>query len=104
MAADTRALIDDADIVHAHIFPYSERAGTPAARMPQVPVAVRKARAEALRDAAARRRAQLAVKKISSKAGSGDAENGPDPLAISRHMHALLQSLEQHAPPLFLAG
>ncbi len=38
MAADTLALIDDAHIVHAHIFPYSARDGTPAARMPQVPI------------------------------------------------------------------
>jgi threonylcarbamoyladenosine tRNA methylthiotransferase MtaB len=57
MAADTLALIDDADIVHAHIFPSSERAGTPAARMPQVAVPVRKERAEALRVAAAQRKA-----------------------------------------------
>ena len=56
MAADTLALIDDADIVHAHIFPYSERAGTPAARMPPVPVPLRKQRAEQLRSAAARRK------------------------------------------------
>ncbi|HVI97843.1 MAG TPA: tRNA (N(6)-L-threonylcarbamoyladenosine(37)-C(2))-methylthiotransferase MtaB [Sphingomonas sp.] len=56
MAANTRALIDDCDIVHAHVFPYSERAGTPAARMPQVPPAVRKARAAALRAAAEERR------------------------------------------------
>ena len=56
MAAETLALIDDADIVHAHIFPYSERAGTPAARMPQVPVPLRKERAERLREAAARRK------------------------------------------------
>jgi threonylcarbamoyladenosine tRNA methylthiotransferase MtaB len=32
-----------------HVFPYSERAGTPAARMPPVPKAVRKARAARLR-------------------------------------------------------
>lgn len=57
MAADTLALIDDADIVHAHIFPYSARDGTPAARMPQVDMATRKARAAALRTAAARRKA-----------------------------------------------
>ena len=57
MFADTLALIDDCDIVHAHIFPYSERDGTPAARMPQVPVAVRKTRAAALRQAGARRKA-----------------------------------------------
>jgi threonylcarbamoyladenosine tRNA methylthiotransferase MtaB len=61
MAANTLALIGDCDIVHAHIFPYSERDGTPAARMPQVAMPVRKARAAALRVAAAeRRRAWLA--------------------------------------------
>ncbi len=57
MFADTLALIDACDVVHAHIFPYSERDGTPAARMPQVPVPVRKARAAALRAAGARRKA-----------------------------------------------
>ncbi|WP_066652407.1 MULTISPECIES: tRNA (N(6)-L-threonylcarbamoyladenosine(37)-C(2))-methylthiotransferase MtaB [Sphingomonas] len=56
MFANTQALIDDCDIVHAHIFPYSPRGGTPAARMPQVAVEVRKARAALLREAAARRR------------------------------------------------
>jgi len=54
--AETLALIDDADIVHAHVFPYSPRAGTPAARMPQVEAAAIRERAERLRDAAARRR------------------------------------------------
>jgi len=56
MFANTRALIDDCDIVHAHIFPYSPRAGTPAARMPQIEPEVRKARAAILREAAAARR------------------------------------------------
>ena len=66
MAADTLALIDDADIVHAHIFPYSERAGTPAARMPQVPVPLRKDRAERLREAAARRKATWLASLVGS--------------------------------------
>ena len=57
MFANTLALIDDCDIVHAHIFPYSPRKGTPAARMPQVPHEVRRARAAALRARAAERRA-----------------------------------------------
>ncbi|WP_267433979.1 tRNA (N(6)-L-threonylcarbamoyladenosine(37)-C(2))-methylthiotransferase MtaB [Sphingomonas sp. GM_Shp_1] len=56
MAADTLALIDDCQIVHAHIFPYSARTGTPAARMPQVPHPIRRERAARLREAAARRR------------------------------------------------
>lgn len=56
MFANTRALIDDCDIVHAHIFPYSPRDGTPAARMPQIEPEVRKARAATLREAARARR------------------------------------------------
>lgn len=57
MAENSRALIAECGIVHAHIFPYSPRAGTPAARMPQLPHELRKARAAALRDAAATVRA-----------------------------------------------
>ncbi len=41
-------------IPYLHVFPYSERPNTPAARMPAVPVAVRRDRAHALREAAAR--------------------------------------------------
>ena len=44
-------LIADCDIVHGHIFPYSPRTGTPAARMPQVDRATIKARAARLRAA-----------------------------------------------------
>jgi threonylcarbamoyladenosine tRNA methylthiotransferase MtaB len=57
MFANTAALIDDCDIVHAHIFPYSPRDGTPAARMPQVAPGIAKARAAVLRERAAARRA-----------------------------------------------
>jgi len=55
MFARTLALIADCDIVHAHIFPYSPRAGTPAARMPQVAPEVRRERAARLREAAVQR-------------------------------------------------
>jgi threonylcarbamoyladenosine tRNA methylthiotransferase MtaB len=57
MFRNTLALIDDCDVVQAHIFPYSPREGTPAARMPQVEPEVRKRRAALLREAGARRRA-----------------------------------------------
>lgn len=56
-AMDTLALLDDCDIVHAHIFPYSPRAGTPAARMPQVEPEVRRERAARLRERATARKA-----------------------------------------------
>ena len=56
MFANSLALIDDCDIVFGHIFPYSPRAGTPAARMPQVGRAIARERAATLREANARRR------------------------------------------------
>lgn len=47
-------IIEEAGIVFGHIFPYSEREGTPAAKMPQVPKSVRKERAKRLREATAK--------------------------------------------------
>lgn len=55
--ADNLSIIDELDIVHAHVFPYSPRPGTPAARMPQVARDVVKTRAAELRARAAARRA-----------------------------------------------
>ncbi len=46
---ETLDAICEAAIPYLHVFPYSDRPGTPAARMPMVPVPVRRARAEALR-------------------------------------------------------
>ncbi|HEX7874841.1 MAG TPA: tRNA (N(6)-L-threonylcarbamoyladenosine(37)-C(2))-methylthiotransferase MtaB [Sphingobium sp.] len=51
MFANSLKLVEECAIVHGHIFPYSPRAGTPAARMPQVERAAIKARAARLRAA-----------------------------------------------------
>ncbi len=51
MFANTLALVDECGVAYLHVFPYSARAGTPAARMPQVPVPVRRERAARLRAA-----------------------------------------------------
>ena len=56
MARRSLRLLDDCDVVAAHVFPFSPRPGTPAARMPQIEHAVVKARAARLREAAATRR------------------------------------------------
>ncbi len=55
MFGETESLVAEAGLTWLHVFPYSERPGTPAARMPQVPRPVRKARAAALRRLAADR-------------------------------------------------
>jgi threonylcarbamoyladenosine tRNA methylthiotransferase MtaB len=47
--ARSRDLVAECELTHLHVFPYSERPGTPAARMPQVPHPVRKERARLLR-------------------------------------------------------
>ena len=52
-------IVDTCDIVHGHIFPYSPREGTPAARMPQVDGAVIKQRAKILRDRIAEKKRQF---------------------------------------------
>jgi threonylcarbamoyladenosine tRNA methylthiotransferase MtaB len=49
MFENSQALIDDAGISYLHIFPFSPRKGTPAARMPQVPKPLIKERAAKLR-------------------------------------------------------
>src|SRR4051812_18222285 len=56
MALNSLKLMDDCDVVSAHISPFSPRPDTPAARMPQVPRDVAKARAARLRETAAERR------------------------------------------------
>ena len=56
MALNTLNLLDDCDIVAAHIFPFSPRPDTPAARMPQLERETVKARAARLREAAEQRR------------------------------------------------
>ena len=58
MHRNSLALIAELRIVHGHIFPYSARAGTPAARMPQVDPATIKRRARELREAVATERAE----------------------------------------------
>jgi threonylcarbamoyladenosine tRNA methylthiotransferase MtaB len=50
---NTVKLVEEAGLSYLHVFPYSPRPGTPAARMPPVPRPVIKARAARLREAGA---------------------------------------------------
>jgi threonylcarbamoyladenosine tRNA methylthiotransferase MtaB len=49
----TLDIVDDCGLTWLHVFPYSARPGTPAARMPQLPKTLRRARAAQLRAAGA---------------------------------------------------
>ncbi|HEY1432984.1 MAG TPA: tRNA (N(6)-L-threonylcarbamoyladenosine(37)-C(2))-methylthiotransferase MtaB [Stellaceae bacterium] len=66
MFRHTLDLIGECGLAFVHVFPYSRRAGTPAARMPQLPGAVVKERAARLRGAA---KAALAA-ELASRIGS----------------------------------
>ncbi|SFP27548.1 MiaB/RimO family radical SAM methylthiotransferase [Qipengyuania nanhaisediminis] len=76
------SIIRQLGIVHGHIFPYSPRPGTPAARMPQLDRATIKQRAAELREAVAKTRAEwLAtlvdkpLNVLAERDGTGYAEN-----------------------------
>ena len=68
MALNSLKLLDDCDVVAAHVFPFSPRPDTPAARMPQLPRELVKARAARLREAAAERRSRWLESLIGSTA------------------------------------
>lgn len=51
MFQNTLDLVDEAGLTWLHVFPYSERPGTPAAKMPAVEKSIRKERAARLREA-----------------------------------------------------
>jgi threonylcarbamoyladenosine tRNA methylthiotransferase MtaB len=77
-----RSIVRELGIVHGHVFPYSPRPRTPAARMPQVDKATIRRRAAELRETAAQVRSDwlrslvgrpLAV--LAEADGTGHAEN-----------------------------
>jgi threonylcarbamoyladenosine tRNA methylthiotransferase MtaB len=67
MAQNSLRLIDDCQIVMGHIFPYSPKKGTPAARMPQVDPKRVKARAALMRQATAHQKAKWLESLIGSR-------------------------------------
>ena len=66
MALNSLKLLDDCDIVAAHVFPFSPRPTTPSARMPQLERELVKSRAARLREAAAMRRGRWLDRLIGS--------------------------------------
>jgi threonylcarbamoyladenosine tRNA methylthiotransferase MtaB len=68
MFENTLRLVEECDLTWLHVFPYSARKGTPAAKMPQVNGAVRRERAARLREmgavAAARHMQELVGQKF----------------------------------------
>lgn len=61
-------LVEDCGLTWLHVFPYSARPGTPAARMPQLPKPLRRERAARLRDAGATAAAAFLGARVGSTA------------------------------------
>ena len=64
MFKQTIDLISEAELLHLHIFPYSARIGTPAAKMPQVTSNTKKMRARLLREAGAKLMTDYLSKRV----------------------------------------
>ncbi len=82
MFENTLALIADCGLTHLHVFPFSARPGTPAAKMPPVAPQIVKARAKRLREAGdAALRAHLAAQTgkifrvLTERGGTGRTED-----------------------------
>ena len=70
MFRNTLDIVDECGLTWLHVFPYSEREGTPAARMPSVPKPLRKERAARLRA----RGAEIVAAHIAAQARGHDIE------------------------------
>ncbi|MDH3476326.1 MAG: radical SAM protein, partial [Rhodospirillales bacterium] len=68
MFENTLRAVEDLGLTYLHVFPYSPRPGTPAARMPQVPAAERKTRAARLREAGKAALARFLERRVGSTA------------------------------------
>jgi threonylcarbamoyladenosine tRNA methylthiotransferase MtaB len=82
MFAQTLDLVSACGLTHLHVFPFSPRPGTPAARMPQLPREIARARAEELRKLGEQRlRSHLdaqigkTVNILTERGGNGRAED-----------------------------
>jgi threonylcarbamoyladenosine tRNA methylthiotransferase MtaB len=73
---NTLRLVEDAGLTHLHVFPYSIRQGTPAARMPQVERTVIKERAARLRAVGKEAMAAFLQSRIGSQASVLMEDNG----------------------------
>ncbi|HET6184375.1 MAG TPA: tRNA (N(6)-L-threonylcarbamoyladenosine(37)-C(2))-methylthiotransferase MtaB [Acetobacteraceae bacterium] len=65
---ETLRFVEETEIPFLHVFPFSERPGTPAARMPPVAVPARRERAARLRAAGARNAARFLAAQVGSRA------------------------------------
>ncbi|MTD94997.1 tRNA (N(6)-L-threonylcarbamoyladenosine(37)-C(2))-methylthiotransferase MtaB [Hyphomicrobium sp. xq] len=95
MFENSLSIVDECDLTYLHVFPFSARPGTPAARMPQVPRKVAKERAGRLR-----------TKGTGALARFLDAHSGAEVelLAERGGVGRTRQFAEMRLPPAIAAG
>jgi threonylcarbamoyladenosine tRNA methylthiotransferase MtaB len=93
MFDQSMALIEECGLTFLHVFPYSPRKGTPAAKMPQVPVALRKERAARLRATGQVRRDAFLATRI------GQRENVLVERAGRGHTEQFAEAIVDGDPP-----
>lgn len=67
MFSNSLKLVEECDLTFLHVFPYSSRPQTPAAKMPQVALDVRKERAAQLRELGERQLARFLARHVHSR-------------------------------------
>ena len=101
---DTQRMVADLEIAFPHVFCYSDRPGTPAARIPasrHIPVIVRKQRAEALRETASGVRRALLRRRIGSRArvlveGGGKPPRGFQRARSADYLTVMVPAAPEH--------
>lgn len=102
MFQNSLRIVEECDITYLHVFPYSEREGTPAARIPnKVPVPERKERAARLRDLGAKQVQNLLKRNVNKshnviveKGGIGRTENFLPVLLKGEHSAGTLMEIK----------
>ncbi|MGB6230678.1 MAG: tRNA (N(6)-L-threonylcarbamoyladenosine(37)-C(2))-methylthiotransferase MtaB [Litorimonas sp.] len=84
MFENSRRVVSEIGIPWLHVFPYSAREGTPAARIPPIDGNIVKARAKALREAGAAVRASHLASRVGDVDTALFEESGPNKVGMGR--------------------
>ena len=93
MFQDSIKLVDECQLSHLHVFPYSPRDKTPASRMPQVDKGIIKSRAKRLRDKGYEKLTEILKNKIGKKE-SILIENNEDNTSLGKDQHFIKVKVE----------
>tara|TARA_B100000575_G_scaffold273571_1_gene256622 strand:+ start:800 stop:2056 length:1257 start_codon:yes stop_codon:yes gene_type:complete len=93
MFKDSIKLVDECQLSHLHVFPYSPRDKTPASRMPQVDKGIIKSRAKRLRDKGYEKLTEILKNKIGKKE-SILIENNKDNTSLGKDQHFIKVKVE----------